>query len=434
MKYAQPYGVSDPDAGYVNGNPSTGTMGSIPPAASIEQPQRELHNFIADSRLVPDAADLHQLGKGIQNNGVVYCEDQGTLNQLVITLAPNVTALVPGMVFIVRSPRSNTGPATLKVNSLAPVPIVRATDQAPLDLGDISAWALLAYGFDGAKFQMVWSQRQPGAPIYLVAPRVYYVNAATGNDTFDGQAAAVGNGHGPYQTIQKAADQIGLYNMNKWSITINVADGTYAQFRVPAINGAGYVFFNGNISNPGAVWVKGTTASAILCMAEGYCFFNGFKVSNTGAETPGDWCCGVYAGGPGTICYLESMEFGQCVGPQIGVGRGASVGNTDPHSPWKVSGGGASFVRAFGGSIGRNASAGPDVFFTAGFNYTTAFCHAGYNASTLLIWGATSGAYASCTGMRYAASENSTISVSGGGPNYYPGTIAGILSTGGQYA
>ena len=48
MQYNPPYGVSDPNAPYINGNPSTGTMGSIPPAASIEYPQREIVNFISD--------------------------------------------------------------------------------------------------------------------------------------------------------------------------------------------------------------------------------------------------------------------------------------------------------------------------------------------------------------------------------------------------
>jgi hypothetical protein len=46
MQYNAPYGVSDPNGAYINGNPSTGTMGSIPPAMSIEHPQREIVNVI----------------------------------------------------------------------------------------------------------------------------------------------------------------------------------------------------------------------------------------------------------------------------------------------------------------------------------------------------------------------------------------------------
>jgi hypothetical protein len=46
MQYNQPYGISDTNASYINGNPSTGTMGSIPPAFSIEHPQREIVTVI----------------------------------------------------------------------------------------------------------------------------------------------------------------------------------------------------------------------------------------------------------------------------------------------------------------------------------------------------------------------------------------------------
>ena len=46
MQYNQPFGISDPNASYINGNPSTGTMGSIPPALAIEHDQREIVRVI----------------------------------------------------------------------------------------------------------------------------------------------------------------------------------------------------------------------------------------------------------------------------------------------------------------------------------------------------------------------------------------------------
>ena len=67
MKYEAPYGVSDPNSSYINGNPATGTMGSIPPAASIENPQREIVNLITDAGGTPTDADLHQLARGVQS-------------------------------------------------------------------------------------------------------------------------------------------------------------------------------------------------------------------------------------------------------------------------------------------------------------------------------------------------------------------------------
>ena len=77
MKYNQPYGISDPNAPYLNGNPSTGQMGSIPPAWSIEHDQREIVaviQYAADNGLLdynsevchnPSEADLTQLLKAI---------------------------------------------------------------------------------------------------------------------------------------------------------------------------------------------------------------------------------------------------------------------------------------------------------------------------------------------------------------------------------
>src|SRR5580765_4043931 len=97
MKYNQPYGISDPNGAYINGNPSTGTMGSIPPAASIEFPQRELVNMIVAAGLTPDNAVLNQLAQAIQSCYVNFGIDQGTVNNLQITLQP-VPTLRHGLV------------------------------------------------------------------------------------------------------------------------------------------------------------------------------------------------------------------------------------------------------------------------------------------------------------------------------------------------
>ena len=46
MQYAQPFGNTNPNADYVNGNPATATPGSIIPAAAVEAPQREIVNCL----------------------------------------------------------------------------------------------------------------------------------------------------------------------------------------------------------------------------------------------------------------------------------------------------------------------------------------------------------------------------------------------------
>jgi hypothetical protein len=77
MLYNAPYGAAGNNDPYVNGNPTTGTMGSIPPAASIEFPQREIVaviQYAADNGLIdfnnvpcgsPSNGDLTQLLKAI---------------------------------------------------------------------------------------------------------------------------------------------------------------------------------------------------------------------------------------------------------------------------------------------------------------------------------------------------------------------------------
>ena len=106
MDYNQPYGkppeVTWGDTPYINGNPSTGTPGSIPPASSIEYPQRELVNFFKDNNLTPSNSDLHQLSKGVQSGFMHYGVDAGTKNNLQVMMQPAPDAYYDGMfVFVV---------------------------------------------------------------------------------------------------------------------------------------------------------------------------------------------------------------------------------------------------------------------------------------------------------------------------------------------
>src|SRR6186713_2355285 len=97
MKYQPPYGSPGADDPYINGDPSIGQQGSIPPAASIEYPQREIVNLIKASSLVPDDADLKQLTRGVRSQGVNFCIDTGAANALQTMLDPSLTAYRQGL-------------------------------------------------------------------------------------------------------------------------------------------------------------------------------------------------------------------------------------------------------------------------------------------------------------------------------------------------
>ena len=109
-----------------NGNPSTGTMGSIPPAASIENPQREVVNTIIDAGLTPTDADLSQLAKAIQSGQLNYKHDTGTANAYAALLTPNPGSYFEGLGVILKILNSNTGASVLNLNSLGNKPIVRS--------------------------------------------------------------------------------------------------------------------------------------------------------------------------------------------------------------------------------------------------------------------------------------------------------------------
>ena len=66
MKRWPPYGTQD-GTDWTNGNPATGTRGSVIDARAIDHAQAEIVNAISRLGLTPDKDDLEQLGKAIQN-------------------------------------------------------------------------------------------------------------------------------------------------------------------------------------------------------------------------------------------------------------------------------------------------------------------------------------------------------------------------------
>lgn len=66
MKYNAPYGSADPNAAYIDRNTAAATKGSVPPAAAIEYPQREIMAVITAAGIDGSNADLTQLLQAIQ--------------------------------------------------------------------------------------------------------------------------------------------------------------------------------------------------------------------------------------------------------------------------------------------------------------------------------------------------------------------------------
>ena len=118
MKYQKPFDATDPDAPYIDESSGDNILGSVPPAAALEHPQRELHNLVANSGQTPSGDDLHQVEKALQRSKYSYAVAGGTANAVTATFAPVPEAPIDGMVIRVKMTASNTGAATLNGDAI----------------------------------------------------------------------------------------------------------------------------------------------------------------------------------------------------------------------------------------------------------------------------------------------------------------------------
>jgi hypothetical protein len=442
MKYEQPYGVSDPNAPYINGNPSTGTMGSIPPAAAIENPQREIVNLISDAGLSPADTDMHQLAKGVQCGRLNYAVDAGTAAAYQAVFVPPLDSYYDGLAVWLLPAHSNSGPATFD-GGPGPRNIVRRGGAA-LVAGDMPAdfKSLLTYNAKHGNFELYGTGFTIGGfqPI-LTANTTLYVNAATGDDSaYDGTTATVSGPHGPFKTIGRAISETFKYGPSLYTMTINVAAGTYPEtvtcpsLRGPTIimNGAGqsstfvtgatdqHTFYVGGgnvmyvsnmyVSQPGGPMSAVFLCSCFVCANGGQLFTNNI----TTGSAPGGF---IFFCSTGGIVWCGNHGFAS---GSVAIGiwfADAGIIELAP-APAQVS------TYTFGGVFTLTGSPGATVFASAGGAviqgpppYAPVFQNSGFLSS----------------GYKFYASFNGAIVVNGQPPSFFPGANPGILTTGGQY-
>ncbi|AYM13055.1 hypothetical protein G6L58_27020 [Agrobacterium tumefaciens] len=221
MKYHAPYGSTDPNASYVDKDVPGAVRGSAVPAAAIEDPQRELVDFITKSGLAPGNA--LQLALAVQSGKVNFAVAGGTANALTASLSPAPASLFDGLAIRLKIATPNTGAATLNLNGLGVFPIQNISGGA-LAAGDLVGIRELIY-FSGAwlvtnitagRLLNVQFFKTAGAFTYTPTPGTAYVEVEVqgagggggGVPATDGSQTAAGGGGGSgawaYKIIRSA--------------------------------------------------------------------------------------------------------------------------------------------------------------------------------------------------------------------------------------
>lgn len=259
----------------------------------------------------------------------------------------------------------------------------------------------------------------------LSANLTLYVNANTGSDVNAGLTPATA-----FLTIQAAVNAIyHNYDFNGFSSTISVANGTYTtQTTVIGVpfGGTGLTI-TGNLATPGSCIVNVTNLSCFLGTLGCNLLVQGFSLAATGL-VPTTTGIGIVATNAGLVVF-GNVIFATCNNAHVVSVGGAQV-YAAPGSSYSITGpANTHYLADLGGAI---SIAQVTITITGTPAFANSFAFASRSSNVQAVTGVTvySGA---ATGARYIASLNGVVSSNGGGASFFPGSVAGSLSTGGQY-
>ena len=248
----------------------------------------------------------------------------------------------------------------------------------------------------------------------LTSDRTYYVRA-DGDDSNDGRSNTSG---GAFKTIQKAVDVVGALDCSIYQVTVQVGAGTHAGVILPITLGAKPPLLQGDVSTPSNVTIS---AAGICITAAGAKWsIGGIKVTSSGSS-------GVFADKGAAITIVGDVEVGAVTTSGIVAQFGATI---EVQADLEFSGGAFSAIAALiGGNIYVSGTRTITISGAPTFN---AFVRSS-RVSSITIPSSTVTITGSATGGRYTVDANAVIHTAGGGASYFPGTVAGSLTTGGQY-
>lgn len=384
----------------------------------------EILNVISKAEMLYSCAKIDNLQVAIE-----YLMQRGLMNNEALaggptaytaTLTPKLTRYNELLMLRVIPPVSNTGAApTLAVDGLPALPIVNNFG-GPLEANDFKAGAPVPLIHYAGKWftPLTFSQ----IPLIQEINLNIYVNWELGNDSNTGTAPGAGNA---FKTIQRAINQAFAYPPSQFSTFIWVADSlNYHGFYTPSVKGPN-IFVTGNIANPQNVVVTGQNGHTMAVSGSNIMTVRGITatttpaaagpgggfISSTGAQLTVTDCRVLYVTGAAFEAYQANLNVGNNIGFAGNVGS-MFFSLLNGLLSWHDR---AIMTIEAPITVGNNAVAGSKGVIQVPPNQIEWI-----NPENV-------------TGRRYSVSGNGVIGTSGGGPNFFPGTIAGATATGGQY-
>jgi hypothetical protein len=449
MKYNPPYGVSDPNAPYVNGDPSVGRAGSIPPAESIEYPQREIVSVIADVGLSsPNNSDLAQMSAATRFMRPQFVIDQGTMNHIRVALNPTTPAWLVPLSFFVQMGQGNTNSLQVVdmeiIGIAAKKPVVKRTG-APVAIGDLIGGTVYLFTYDGtnvrctsilnSEYQLPEAPPSTGGGIVDISTgnRDYYIDPVNGNDANDGSTLAKA-----WRTRQYAYNWVQTHiDLAGYNVVFHCSNGTYAAaFTAVGFcrgqTGPSAIKFIGNEATPSACLVSFATDGGI-----GFGAIDGAKYTWSGfkIQSSGQYCTHTLASGAGSELMIGAADFGVATSSansgHIACGSSASLVMTQNYT---VSGSSCNHMVASGN--GTIICIGLTINHLNNPNFSVCYASA-QMCGVCMIAASSPPAFntyiGGCTGPRYLCNGNGTIFTYSAGGNYVPGSVGGYVYAGGQY-
>jgi len=431
---------------FTDGNPATGVPATIMPAEFMNMLMMEVLNVLSAAGVTPSKSSFTQLTTAIRtvNKQSTVLVDTGTAGVYKAVNVPALTALpASGFVQTVRIVNANPGAATYAPDGLAAKPIYGLGLQ-PLQGGELppgiavfmylvqagvnggnGAWILLD-SLGGALPVAPATQSQHAVQFGQVRARLtanltVYV-ATTGAD-IAGNGLTVGTpfltGTYAYNFIQRN------YDLNGFSVTIQLANGSYGQIictgQCVGAQGAA-VTINGSATASNVTIAATANGQGLLSAGGGALIIaSGFTVSG-GAFTG---CTGLITSATSSILF-SNITFG--VMPSGS--HMQSSGQIQASGTYAVTGSAAQHFAATNGSITTSAA----VTITGTPVFSLAFAYA-LQCGTIVAPSSSGASFTGATtGAKYSATLNAVINTSGSGASFFPGSVAGSVSTGGQYA